>query len=295
MHGTRLRANASEGSRARRTRRVFSRRLPRFAGESRSRLPRANAVDAPAAGHLPRRCRRRPRCAPAWSRAAPADGRSWPWVTFAVNIAGTTLLAYVVTRLSHRPHASPLLGIGLRHADDVLVPSSSRHSSSPTTTTRSSERPTPSRASGPGYSLPMPWQTRPLGAWPQVGAWRSGGVTAAVWSAWGVVSGVGAVLRFLLHGAVQRRAASEFPFGTLAVNLLGRSCSGSCMARASPGTPCCYGHGPARLVHDVLGLDGRDRRPARAPRGRSRRRQRARQPRSASRPSPSAGRLARPS
>ena len=43
----------------------------------------------------------------------PADGRSWPWVTFAVNIAGTALLAYVVTRLSRRPYVRPLLGIGL--------------------------------------------------------------------------------------------------------------------------------------------------------------------------------------
>jgi CrcB protein len=46
-------------------------------------------------------------------RGWPADGRSWPWVTFAVNIAGTAVLAYVVTRLSHRPQARPLLGIGL--------------------------------------------------------------------------------------------------------------------------------------------------------------------------------------
>ena len=46
-------------------------------------------------------------------------------------------------------------------------------------------------------------------------------MTAAMWLGVGVVSGVGAVLRFLLHAAVQRRVASEFPFGTLAVNLLG--------------------------------------------------------------------------
>ena len=43
----------------------------------------------------------------------PADGRTWPWVTFAVNIAGTAVLAYVVTHLSHRSQARPLLGIGL--------------------------------------------------------------------------------------------------------------------------------------------------------------------------------------
>ena len=65
-----------------------------------------------------------------WSRSSPAappgdsrarhssgtgrrDGHSWPWVTFGVNLAGTALLAYVVTRLSHRPLRPPLIGIGL--------------------------------------------------------------------------------------------------------------------------------------------------------------------------------------
>ena len=46
-------------------------------------------------------------------------------------------------------------------------------------------------------------------------------MTAAVWIGVGFVSGAGAVARFLLHVAVQRRATSEFPFGTLAVNVLG--------------------------------------------------------------------------
>jgi CrcB protein len=45
-------------------------------------------------------------------QAWPADGHSWPWVTFAVNIAGTALLAYVLARLSERSAARPLLGIG---------------------------------------------------------------------------------------------------------------------------------------------------------------------------------------
>jgi CrcB protein len=46
-------------------------------------------------------------------------------------------------------------------------------------------------------------------------------VTAVVWIGVGFVSGVGAVARFLLHTAVQRRTASMFPAGTLAVNVLG--------------------------------------------------------------------------
>jgi CrcB protein len=49
----------------------------------------------------------------ALERHWPADGHSWPWVTLAVNLAGTALLAYVITRLNHRPSARPLLGIGL--------------------------------------------------------------------------------------------------------------------------------------------------------------------------------------
>ena len=37
----------------------------------------------------------------------------------------------------------------------------------------------------------------------------------------GLLGGVGAVARFLLDGAVASRAASAFPWGTLAVNLTG--------------------------------------------------------------------------
>jgi CrcB protein len=45
-------------------------------------------------------------------RTWPSDGRTWPWVTFAVNIAGTAVLAYVVARLSERRYARPLVGVG---------------------------------------------------------------------------------------------------------------------------------------------------------------------------------------
>ncbi len=37
----------------------------------------------------------------------------------------------------------------------------------------------------------------------------------------GVLGGVGAVARFLLDGAVADRVSRDFPYGTLAVNLLG--------------------------------------------------------------------------
>jgi CrcB protein len=50
-------------------------------------------------------------------RALPWPGHGWPWATFAVNVAGTLLLGYFVTRLQERlPPSSfrrPLLGTGL--------------------------------------------------------------------------------------------------------------------------------------------------------------------------------------
>jgi fluoride exporter len=46
-------------------------------------------------------------------------------------------------------------------------------------------------------------------------------VTTALWLGVGVVSGLAAVARFLVHAAVQRWSHSPFPFGTLAVNVLG--------------------------------------------------------------------------
>ena len=43
-------------------------------------------------------------------------GSGWPWATFAVNIAGTLLLGYLVTRLQERlplsAYRRPLLGTG---------------------------------------------------------------------------------------------------------------------------------------------------------------------------------------
>jgi CrcB protein len=49
--------------------------------------------------------------------ALPASGHGWPWATFAVNVAGAALLAYVATRLGERLPVStyprPLLGTGL--------------------------------------------------------------------------------------------------------------------------------------------------------------------------------------
>jgi CrcB protein len=46
-------------------------------------------------------------------------------------------------------------------------------------------------------------------------------VTVLVALGVGLLGGVGAILRFALDGAVAGRLGREFPFGTLAVNLLG--------------------------------------------------------------------------
>ena len=50
------------------------------------------------------------------ARALPWSGHGWPWPTFAVNVVGTLLLGYFVTRLQERLPPStfrrPLLGTG---------------------------------------------------------------------------------------------------------------------------------------------------------------------------------------
>lgn len=48
---------------------------------------------------------------------APTHAGQWPWVTFAVNLAGSFLLGYFITRLQERlpvtAYRRPLLGTGL--------------------------------------------------------------------------------------------------------------------------------------------------------------------------------------
>jgi fluoride exporter len=51
-------------------------------------------------------------------------------------------------------------------------------------------------------------------------------VTPLVWTCVALVSGAGAVLRLVLHTAVGRWRPSAFPFGTLAVNILGSAILG---------------------------------------------------------------------
>lgn len=46
-------------------------------------------------------------------------------------------------------------------------------------------------------------------------------MSLVAWLALGALGGVGAILRFLLDGAVSARLITNFPIGTLAVNLVG--------------------------------------------------------------------------
>ena len=51
------------------------------------------------------------------SEALPRDPGTWPWATFAVNLAGAFLLGWLVTRLQERlpqsAYKRPLLGTGV--------------------------------------------------------------------------------------------------------------------------------------------------------------------------------------
>jgi fluoride exporter len=60
-------------------------------------------------------------------------------------------------------------------------------------------------------------------------------VSAVVLIGIGLVGGVGAIARFLLDGAVAGRLGRDFPFGTLAVNLLGAFVLGALVGAAVDG------------------------------------------------------------
>ena len=60
-------------------------------------------------------------------------------------------------------------------------------------------------------------------------------MNAPIWAGVVVASGAGAVLRFLLDGAVSRRVPGSMPFGTLLVNLTGAFALGLLAGLAVPG------------------------------------------------------------
>ena len=186
------------------------------------------------------------------ARAALAgDGHSWPWVTFGVNLAGTALLAYVIARLSHRPYARPLIGIGLCGALttfstlqlEALELADNGHA--------------PLGATYVLTSIAAGHARRPGRAAPAAGGESRDASRSVDRRRAGQRGRGGAAIP--VHTAVQRRTRRRLPFGTLAVNVLGSLALGRPARRGGDGRfAAARGHGAARVVHDVLDLDARD-------------------------------------
>lgn len=62
-------------------------------------------------------------------------------------------------------------------------------------------------------------------------------MSVAVLLAIGVLGGIGAISRFLLDGVIAGRLGRDFPYGTLAVNLLGSFLLGGLVGAALDGDP----------------------------------------------------------
>ena len=149
-----------------------------------------------------------------------SDPSRWPWPTFTVNIVGAILLGYFTIRLLERQPSSsyrrPFLGTGLCGGLDHLFHHAGRDGADART-----------RALPAGVELHRGehrgrvWLRSDVAI--SAAAARSGTPmsTVVVWCGVGVLGGIGAILRFLVDGAVSRRAARAFPFGTLTVNLSG--------------------------------------------------------------------------
>ena len=213
----------------------------------------------------PARC-----CASGWSTGA-AGAPGWPWMTFAVNVAGAFLLGYFVTRLQERlplsAYRRPLLGTGLlRRADDVLdrCRSSCWRCS---TRTATGSPPATLRASivarlrrGPPRDRARPPRPRTLS------------VTALTWLARGGARRLGALLRFLLDGDGRRAGRRGFPVRHARGQPQRRvRCSACSPARAERRRAAARRHRDDRLLHDVLDLDARDPAPRRGRRASGRR------------------------
>ena len=158
---------------------------------------------------------------------------SWPWITFAVNVAGTFVLALAVhprreaSICDVRPSADRH-GL-LRRADHVLdaaargLPHAARgqlaaRDGLPLGKHRRRMR------GGRRRHLPRARREVPLSA-------------LAGWVGVGVLAALGALARFVLGGAIQRRSTALFPFGTLAVNTSGAFALGVLAGAGASGWP----------------------------------------------------------
>ena len=137
------------------------------------------------------------------AEALPHDPGQWPWATLLVNVAGAFVLGLVAARGFRRA----LIGQGFCGALTTF-------------STFQLELLQMLDAGRDGLALAY------AGGEPRRGPGRrragtAGGMSAGTWIGIGLLGGLGAVARVVLGAAVDARARSAFPWGTLAVNVTG--------------------------------------------------------------------------
>ena len=153
------------------------------------------------------------------------SGNGWPWATFCVNIAGAFLLGYLIARLLERlppsTYRRALLGTGFCGALTTFSTLQIRAAES------DPHWPSRTRA-GLRHELRRTWlrsihgRNRPGSP----SASRRMNIAPIAWPLIGIAGAIGAICRFTLDRAVERRSSSRFPLGTLSVNVSGATVLG---------------------------------------------------------------------